>query len=185
MNIIKNRGIYKLNTVEKLFKWMNENVEYGYMNKNGDIILYPDMLYNYKLQSPFELYNSKVGVCWDQAVFEQYIFKNIIHKECKLYYITQDNKISGTHTFIFYKDNRKWYYFENSYQKIRGIYKIDNFKDMIQYIINNMREDYPDNAIKVYEVNKDISKFTNNFKNNTDPISFMDFCESCKLIYEK
>lgn len=185
-SIIKDRELYKLNTPEKLAKWMDENMDYGYKVVNGEISydfehFYPD----YRLQSPIETFHSKVGVCWDQAIFEQYVFNKIIHKKSRFYYIVQDNPMSGTHTFIIYEDKGKKYYFENSYERIRGIYEVDDLQDIFDFIIENMRKEQKDKGVRVYEVNKDLTKFTNNFTENCDIISFMDFCESCKLLYKE
>lgn len=186
-NIIKRAELQKLNTPDRLFKWMNENMEYAYKTINGDVSYDFDHMYpDYRLQSPMETFNSKVGVCWDQALFEQYVFNNIIHKECKLYYIIQkDNNFEPTHTFIFFKDKENWYYFENSYERIRGIYKITDEFDTFDFIIENMRKEQKDLGVRVFEVNKDFTKYSDNFTKNTDIISFMDFCESCELIYTK
>lgn len=176
----------KLNTVDKLFKWMNKNMKYAYVTVDGEVSedfdhMYPD----YRLQSPEECFQSKVGVCWDQAIFEQFIFENIIHKKCKLYYIVQDNQNQSTHTFIFFEDKGKIYYFENSFENIRGIYEVEDIDKTFEFIIENMRKDKDDNGVEVYEVNKDINKYTKGFTEKTDIISFMEFCQSCKLIYYK
>ncbi len=184
-NILKYK---KLNTVDKLSKWMNENIKYTYATVDGEVSEDFDRMYpDYKLQSPDECFESKVGVCWDQAIFEQYIFDNILHKKCKLYYIIQrDNVAEQTHTFIFYKDKGKTYYFENSFENIRGIYEVKDMNDTFDFIIEKMRElQEKDKGVEVYEVNKSIEKFTNGFTEKTDIVSFMNFCESCKLIYYK
>lgn len=135
----------------------------------------------------FEFFDSKVGVCWDQAVFEYFMFTNIIKRECKMFYIVQhDNDKEPTHTFVFYKDRGRWMYFENAFHRIKGIYYIKDDKDMFDYIIENMRKENPhDFGVEVFEINKDIREYTNNFTVKTDIMSFMTFCQSCKRVYKK
>lgn len=194
-NIIKeskNKLIYtkmkQLNTPEKLAKWMDENTNYAFRTKDGIVSYdFEHMFPEYRLQSPFEFFDSKVGVCWDQAVFEYFMFTNIIKRECKMFYIVQhDNAKEPTHTFVFYKDRGRWMYFENAFHRIKGIYYIKDNKDMFDYIIENMRKENPhDFSVEVFEINKDIRKYTNNFTVKTDIMSFMTFCQSCKRVYKK
>lgn len=186
-NIIINAKMKQLNTVDKLSNWMDKNMKYAFVTVDKKISddfdhMYPD----YRLQSPIESFISKVGVCWDQAIFEKYMFNNIIHKKCKMYYIIQhDKECESTHTFIIYEDKNKKYYFENSFEKIRGVYEVNNLEDTFDFIIDKMRETKKDNNTEVFEINKSIESFTNNFTEKTDIVSFMNFCQSCKLVYKR
>ena len=75
---------------------------------------------------------------------------------------------------------------ENAFHRIKGIYYIKDNKDMFDYIIENMRKENPhDFSVEVFEINKDISEYTNNFTVKTDIMSFMTFCQSCKRVYKK
>ena len=54
---------------------MND-IKYGYLDINGNIhyVIDKDFESLYKLQSPGETFNNKVGVCWDQVELERYLF---------------------------------------------------------------------------------------------------------------
>lgn len=186
-NIIINAKMKQLNTVGKLSNWMDKNMKYAFVTVDKKISEDFDRMYpDYRLQSPIESFISKVGVCWDQAIFEKYMFNNIIRKKCKMYYIIQhDREYEPTHTFIIYEDKNKKYYFENSFEKIRGVYEVNKLEDTFNFIIDKMREMKKDNNTEVFEVNKSIESYTNNFTEKTDILSFMSFCESCKLVYKR
>jgi len=148
-----------LYTPQKLLSYMNKNINYGYLKKDGHIEEnnYNDFYYNYKLQSPEELYKNKVGVCWDQVELERYVFENKIHLSCKTYYIICNNKESTTHTFLVYVYQDDLYYFENSFEKYRGIYKFKDINSIIKFIIKNMKNAEKNkkyNEFKVYGYEK-------------------------------
>ena len=186
-NIIINAKMKQLNTVDKLSNWMDKNMKYAFVTVDKKISEDFDRMYpDYRLQSPIESFISKVGVCWDQAIFEKYIFNNIIRKKSKMYYIIQhDNDYEPTHTFIIYEDKNKKYYFENSFEKIRGVYEVNKLEETFDFIIDKMREMKKDNNTEVFEVDKNIESYTNNFTEKTDILSVMSFGESCKLVYKR
>lgn len=55
---------------------MND-IKYGYLDINGNIhyVIDEDFDSKYKLQSPNETLNNKVGVCWGQVELERYLFE--------------------------------------------------------------------------------------------------------------
>lgn len=112
--------------VNNIMTQMN-NIEYGYLDINGIIHSNTDELFSelYKLQSPQETLKNKIGVCWDQVELERYLFEkdNI---EFKTYFIVHyDNDSCPTHTFLIYKENNKYFWFEHSWEKYRGIKSYD------------------------------------------------------------
>jgi hypothetical protein len=136
----------KLNTPEKLFEWMQENIKYGYTDKNGEIVSErtedfetienPETFYNnYRLQTAESVLKTRTGVCWDQAEFIREIFKcnNIKHH---VIYIEQQLKPNyPTHTFVVYWAKDKLYLIENSWQKNKGIHgPYNDVKEVIDTI---------------------------------------------------
>ena len=65
------------------------NINYGYLDINSNVHNSVDDKFSelYRLQSPNEILNNKVGVCWDQVELERYLFsqKNV---EFKTYFIS-------------------------------------------------------------------------------------------------
>ena len=77
-----------------------------------------------KLMTPEEVFNTKKGSCHDQVVFENYIFRRFNLTHGRIFAIEyNDNETKGgrTHSFLWYKENNKYYWFENSWPSHLGI----------------------------------------------------------------
>ena len=83
---------------------MND-IKYGYLDINGNIhyVIDKDFGSLYKLQSPRETLNNKVGVCWDQVELERYLFDKKNIKFNTYFIVYYSDNICPTHTFLIYK----------------------------------------------------------------------------------
>lgn len=110
-------------------------------------------LKNYKMLTPkeFEKYNG--GVCWDYVAYEAWYFKKYFpNVEFKSYYaINVDNYNNPTHTFIIFEYDDFYYYFESSWKHNHGIFKFENEKDALVYVLKKINDHY-------FKENKDILK---------------------------
>lgn len=168
-----NEDLSTLDTPEKLLEYMSNNIEYGYLTRRGKIELedYSDFYHQYRLQSPRQVVENRVGVCWDQVELERYIFSKYIKLPFETYYIVCNNRERGTHTFLIYKKDGKSYYFENSYEKFRGIKEFNNTKDIIKYVGANVLADNPDaTSYETFKYNKP--------RDGSSVQQFMDYCEN-------
>ncbi|MEG2348156.1 MAG: ASCH domain-containing protein [Clostridia bacterium] len=151
-------------------------INYGWMDKNFVLHSEVDNLFsdNYILQTPSDVIKNKMGVCWDQVELERYYFKNN-DWDIKTYFIVHyDGDKCPTHTFLTFKKNGKYYWFEHSWKKYRGIYSYDS--------INNLLFDVRDKFIK-YELNENYTKqnlFVREYKKPNYHISVQDFYSHCE-----
>ncbi len=110
--------------MDKIMKQF-EDIEYGWLD-NSNKIHYNDndsFAQNYVLQSPEDVIKNKAGICWDQVELERYLFEkeNI---EFNTYFITYyDNDKCPSHTFLIYKKDNNYYWFEHSWEIYRGIHE--------------------------------------------------------------
>ena len=136
---------------------MND-IKYGYFDFNNQIHKNVDknFLSLYKLQSPQETLENKVGVCWDQVELERYLFEKE-DIEFKTYFIVHyDDDKCPTHTFLIYKENNKYYWFEHSWEKYRGIKAYDTeievLKDIKEkFIKDELNNKYNSMNLCIYE----------------------------------
>lgn len=159
---------------KSLLKWMSDNVQYGWMDKNYT----PYKVYgkfwwkHYRMLLPEEVYKYKRGTCWDQTIFEDYVFKRDFPKlESKIFFIAQfiNEKESNTHTMLVYKRDNKWYWFENSYFKHRGIHgPYSSPEQIVKTVFNKMKEDNPGDRLWFKEMD------SKKFKKRLSGIQFMD-----------
>ena len=128
-----------IKTPEELLEFMTNNINYGYLGKNGRIYHYDDVDFDsdwykyYVLESKDEILKNLHGNCFNQVELERFWFlKN--NYEIKTIYemvlLDYENKYP-THSFLVYKDNDNWCWFEHADFQNRGIHKFKTFKELI------------------------------------------------------
>lgn len=153
-----------------------KNIEYGWVDKNNNRHTIVDETYsdNYVLQSPKEIIRNKVGVCWDQVELERYYFKGN-DWNIKTYFIVHyDDDRCPTHTFLTFEKNNKYYWFEHSWGRFKGIHEYNSLKDLLI--------DVRDKFIK-YELNNNHNKNNlclYNYKKPKYHLSVLEFYKHCE-----
>ena len=164
----------------KIMDLMN-NIDYGWVDKNNKKHIYDYDTYSneYKLQSPEEIINNRIGVCWDQVELERYYFDKINIPIKTFFIVHYDDNKCPTHTFLVYEKDNNYYWFEHSWEKFRGIHAYSTLNELlndiknkfIQYELNNQ---YDNNNLKIYEYSKP--------KYNISTQEFYSHCENGILI---
>lgn len=162
---------------------MNENeimelmnvINYGWMDVNGKkhINDFETFSSEYILQSPEEVIKSQVGVCWDQVELERYYFKNVNDSIKTFFIVHYDGDKCPTHTFLTFRKDNYYYWFEHSWEKFRGIHKYNSMKELLKDIRTNFIQ-FELNNIYVQE-NLVIHEYTKPDYN----ISVQEFYEHC------
>ena len=158
-----------------------QNIEYGWVDKSNIKHVKTDNAFsdNYKLQSPLEIIKNKLGVCWDQVELERYYFKGNDWNIKTYFLVHYDGDKCPTHTFLTYEKNNKYYWFEHSWERFRGIHEYSSLKEMlldiknkfIKYELNNT---YQEENLVLHEYEK--PKF------NISVQEFYSHCDSGKYI---
>lgn len=136
-NTEKKHLFEQLKTPQELLDFLGKNVEYGFVGKSdGKKYMGEegDMDKEYFLQSPSEVIESGVGVCWDVAELERdwfakkgYEFKTIL----LIFENREDKNDFPTHTFLAYEQGGRWIWFEHSFGDHRGIHAYANFESLL------------------------------------------------------
>ena len=131
----------KLKTPEELLEYMDKNIEYGYVSResnktysNSDADFDSHFDKEYFLQTPEQLLSSKHGVCWDQVELERSWFSKNEY-ESKVYFLMfakEELNNLPTHTFLVYKNDDKFYWFENSFGNQKGIHEYRDLDTLIE-----------------------------------------------------
>lgn len=107
--------------------------KYGWYDKsikkfNYDPNVDDNYWYNNCLVINHNLDKYKSGTCWDQSIYEYQQLKKFY--KCQMVFIGHKN---GCHTYIIYLKNNKYYWFENAWNKYRGIHgPYDNVDEIIK-----------------------------------------------------
>ena len=154
-----------MDRVLKIMDKLND-IEYGFMDENGTNLINgeswdKDFYKFYFLLSPEELLNHKCGVCWDQVELERKLF-NDVNIDCDTYFIyIDDNENLPSHTFLTFKLNNKYYWFEHSWYDMKGIHEYNELeillKDVKVKFIDSRKNEIDSNSnydTYIYKYNK-------------------------------
>lgn len=137
-----------IKTPKELNEYMNKNISYGYLGKNNKVYMPNDPNFdkdwkdNYILENASDILSTKVGNCFDQVEFERNWFENNNYEYKTIYnqvLLNYDNSYP-THTFLVYKENNKWYYFENAWEDMKGIHEFNTLEELLEYEYNKYIE---------------------------------------------
>ncbi len=142
----------KVNEVKDILNTL-EGIEYGWCDIDKNVYKDADKGFKrkYILSSPEEVLENKVGTAFDLVELERTYFKNLNKKFNSYFMIYYDSKKIYAHTFIVYEEQEKFYWFEYTWNKFRGIHEYMSLYDLLTDIrakftkLNNIRfmdEDY-------------------------------------------
>ncbi len=138
-----------------------ENIEYGWVDKDNKKHVLVDETYsdNYILQSPKEIIKNKVGVCWDQVELERYYFKENDWNVKTYFLVHYDGDKCPTHTFLTFEKNNKYYWFEHSWERFKGIHEYKSLKELLfdirdKFIKYELDNDYVVENLVLHEYQK-------------------------------
>ena len=162
--VVESNTLSQNNMNAKKIMDLMEEIEYGFLNKNGKNIFLNENVektFNkeYYLMSPKELLIKKVGVCWDQVELERKLFEdNNIKNETYFIYI-DDKKYLPSHTFLVYFENNKVFWFEHSWFDEKGIHEYMNLHELLidvesKFIKSREKEVKPPFNVYIYKYNK-------------------------------
>lgn len=148
------------NDIMNIMNIMND-IKYGYLDINGNIhyVIDKDFESSYKLQSPGETLNNKVGVCWDQVELERCLFDKKNIKFNTYFIVYYSDNICPTHTFLIYKIDNDYYWFEHSWEKYRGIRKYSSENNALndikeKFINDELNNNYDDTNLFIFKYSK-------------------------------
>ena len=166
---------------------MNE-ITYGFKDHNDNNIMETDQkkwdneFYSfYYLLTPEELLEKKCGVCWDQVELERKLFldNNI---SIKTFFIYLDNgKDLPSHTFLIFKQNNKYYWFEYAWSTYKGIHEYENEEELLNDVILKFKCDHK-------EINKNTKLYLYEYEKPNSHISceeFYNYIKTQKLIIKQ
>lgn len=151
--ILKYDSVY-VKVVEELAK-----IKLGYVdkNKNKQIKCGYDFKAIYVLQSPKQVAENKIGLCFDQVEYERELISKMNITNRTYFIMYQDSDVGPAHAFLLFKDNNKYYWFENAWLKYRGIHEYDTKEEAlldIKYKFIATLDSYTESKLRIYEFDK-------------------------------
>lgn len=184
-NPIKAKGQLNIWNYYNEFEIMDlmKDIEYGWIDKNNNKHSVVDETYsdNYILRSPNEVIKNKIGVCWDQVELERYYFKGNDWNVKTYFLVHYDGDKCPTHTFLTFEKNNKYYWFEHSWERFRGIHEYQSLKELLfdirdKFIKYELDNDFVSENLVLHEYKKPKCHISvQEFYNHCDRGTYIDF----------
>ena len=154
----------EIKTPEDLLAFMRANIRYGFVGKKDRQIYSPEFAGwgqgespEQELQAPAELLSSGYGTCWEQTELERNWFRenNFDFKTFLLLFGPEISQKNPAHSFLVFKKDNKWCWFENTLDIHNGLHEFASLEDLIE----NVKTIVISNAIKNGATEDDIRQF--------------------------
>ena len=141
----KMREFESLQTPQELLEFMERNIEYGFISRKDqrrytwrDKEMSEKMRTEYFLQSPQEQIMNGCGVCWDSAELAREWFSERGYDFQVYFMMFVKNKPNTlpTHSFLVFRSQDKYYWFEFSDSANRGIHEYDTLMAAVEAVKN-------------------------------------------------
>ncbi len=100
-------------TITDLYDFCHTKLDYGWLDIYGHVHYNENNNEDYILQSPLELMESRVGICWDYTeLYRQFFNRLTLKKETYLFYYEVNSTLWPSHSIFVYYVNKKVYWFE-------------------------------------------------------------------------
>jgi len=135
----------KKQTVNELLK-ITSNMQYDNFTDES----------KYIVKAPQEVLRKKTAVCYDLVELERKIF-NELNYEFKTFFAYEDLPITDnpTHTFLVFKENSKYFWFESSWHSYKGIHgPFNSYQDAVKYFSKLSKSKLNWKTVNVVEYDK-------------------------------
>lgn len=127
---------YNITTIEEFFHFCQNNIKYGWIDQKGNKHSGINDAQDYSLQSPQELMNSELGICWDRTELYRAYFQNMTNLKYETYYLLyDDNNSCPSHSILVYYKDKKVFWFEPMFQSnecyYSGIHEYNNIDELL------------------------------------------------------
>lgn len=143
--------------INKLYKKLSK-VNYGWYDKKNNLhknLKDGNFLKNYQMQDIKSIYDNNYGICWELCEVERNFFENEKIPFKTIFAVIKNNKRYACHTFLIFYLNHYYYWFEASWDKMKGIKQYDSVDEIFEIIKDNFQdfvktENYDKNKIDFY-----------------------------------
>ncbi len=179
----------KVNSPKQLMQFLDENINYGVIDKDGNI-------YNDSSSDDFQkvcftdwqtkdiesIISSGIGHCYDQVEIQRQWFCDNGYKVYTFWISAYQEGIPNSgfsHTYLVYQQGGKYYYFEHADCCNKGIYQFDSLLDAVKFQANNQIK-YATSCIKPKDKYSVCIKLFDEPPIGLDMMGYLDFVNSCK-----
>lgn len=165
-----------INSPEELLNFMNNNIEFGWLNKDNKMHLgnMKNFRKDYRTMSTNEVLEKGIGICVEQVALMKRYFDDCLI-ETKVYCFRKyENKNRNSeeielHLALFYKLKGTWYYIEATGPFHKGITKLKDINEGLKIITETYEKSKDRKLTEIKEIPAGLSflefnKYVNGFK---------------------
>lgn len=131
----------KINTPQQLLEYMKNNVKYGFVDKNNNpYFTFEEWNKKCVVQTGENVWKTNIGTCWDQVEMERVWFENHNFNFKTYFFWFNTEKDLPTHTILVYKENDKYFWFENAFENQRGIHQFNSLTNLLKNVKQKLCE---------------------------------------------
>lgn len=167
--------------VEKLNKELSK-ISYGWYDKESKLhvgLKDGKFLKEYRMQYPEEIKKHKNSICWDLCELEREYFKTREFPFMTVFGVNKKLHKKPNHTFLVFKNNGKYYWFEASWDAMKGVREYNSLEE----VFDDFKDNFGD-FIKGKEYNKDDIEFYR-YKKPRERIGCNGFYAHCMYFSKK
>jgi hypothetical protein len=157
-------------------------IKYGWYDKEGKLhesLKDGNFSKNYRMQYIEDVKKHKSSICWDLCEVEREYFKKKKYSFMTVFAVLKKYKKKPCHTFLVFKDKGKYYWFESSWDKMKGVREYNSLEELFDEVRNNF-EDFTKNK----DFNKEEIEFYK-YKKPKDKIGCNGFYIHCMYFGKK
>ena len=131
-----------MDRIKKLYNKLDK-IEYGFYDKKNNLHKKIDsrfFLENYRMQDINKIIDNKYAIFWELCEYERMNFKKFGYPFIVIFAILKNLKHKPCHTFLIFKYEENYYWFESSWKKMKGIKKYDSLKSILDDVKDNFYE---------------------------------------------
>ena len=158
-------------TPEELLNFMSSKINYGYLGKNKKIYHQDD---------------SNFDSDWYEQLERDWFLKNGYEIKTIFEMVNLDYENNyPTHSFLVYKNNDCWYWFENADFNNRGIHKFNTLEELLNYQYNKYIELLKTFNIKDIEIEKIVLTEFDKARKHLSAEEYLEHVINAKELIEK
>ncbi|MCT4612220.1 MAG: hypothetical protein N4A47_02470 [Clostridia bacterium] len=154
-----------LNTYTDFFNFLSKDMTYGWVDNLTNIYYSVDENFasNYILQTPIEVFQKRLGICWDKSELVRAFLDTRNYLNKAYFYVFRDSPNEPCHSFNVIIENNEFIWLELS-GSFKGIHKYNTLDDLLSdarkkielhlsTVLNVVPNNYRKEAFELYEYN--------------------------------
>jgi len=144
--------------IEEFYNKLKDK-KYGWHDKNNKLhrkLSDGNFTKNFKMKKLKDIEERHHAICWEMCELERDFFKKRKIKHKVIFMVSREDKKYYCHTFLVFYLDGYWYYFEASWDRMKGVHKYKKLEDIFEYLKDNFsdfmkKDDYDRSKISFYE----------------------------------